>query len=61
MNRLFDLRFVIGCFFGITGILLFVYGLMEEKGSGINKGSGIGFIIFSIVMLALSMRTKKQD
>lgn len=61
MNKLFDLRFVIGCFFGITGLLLVVYGLMEERGSSINKGSGIGFLLFSIVMLVLSLRSKKQE
>lgn len=61
MNKLFDLRFVIGCFFGITGLLLVVYGLTEEQGSRINKGSGLGFLVFSIVMLVLSLRPKKQD
>lgn len=61
MNKLFDLRFVIGCFFGIAGLLLLGYGLMEEKGSSINQGSGIGFLLFSAVMLFLSFRSKSQD
>lgn len=58
MNKLFDLRFVIGCFFGITGLLLVIYSLIQKNGSDINLGSGIVFIIFSAIMLFLSFRSR---
>ncbi len=52
MNKLFDLRFVIGVFFSLIGLMLFVYGLL--KGIGINTYCGILFMCFGLVMLAVS-------
>lgn len=55
MNRLLDLRFVIGCFFGIVGILLLVYGFMGSgQSGGINKWCGGSFLVFGVVMIAIS-------
>ena len=56
MNKLSDLRFVIGLFFLIVGLLLFVYGWI--KNSTLNLYCGIGFIAFALFMLF--MRTKSN-
>lgn len=58
MKKLFDLRFVIGLFFLVIGLLLLIYGLFvsAEGGQSVNKWCGGLFILFSVVMLVLSMR-----
>ena len=63
MNKLFDLRFVIGSFFSIVGILLSIYGFfIETENSGsVNKWCGIFFLLFGIVMIILSLRKDAQD
>jgi uncharacterized membrane protein HdeD (DUF308 family) len=58
MNKLFDLRFVIGAFFTITGLMLLVYGFAE--GAPVNKWCGVVFTLFGILMLLLS-RTEPTD
>lgn len=56
MKKLTDLRFVIGAFFFIVGFLLLIYGLFgAETGKMINRGCGIIFILFSLVMFGFSM------
>lgn len=59
MERLFDLRFVIGAFFAIAGILLLICGFMENV--GLNKACGAMFLLFGIVMIALTFVRPVSD
>jgi drug/metabolite transporter (DMT)-like permease len=59
MNRLFDLRFVIGAFFTITGLMLLAYGFAE--GAPVNRWCGIVFTLFGIFMIALSYGKQSDD
>lgn len=63
MNKLFDLRFVIGSFFAIVGILLLIYGFfIETKAAGsVNKWCGFFFVVFGFVMIVLSLRKDAND
>jgi hypothetical protein len=63
MNKLFDLRFVIGSFFSIVGILLLIYGFLVESGGGspVNKWCGAIFLVFGLIMIILSMRKDARD
>ena len=54
MERLFDLRFVIGAFFTIAGILLLVYGFVE--GAAINRNCGALFVLFEVMVLRLKTK-----
>jgi uncharacterized membrane protein HdeD (DUF308 family) len=56
MDKLLDLRFVIGLFFLVVGILLLVHSFTSTGDQAVNQWCGGGFIIFSIVMLLLSTR-----
>jgi uncharacterized membrane protein HdeD (DUF308 family) len=62
MNKLFDLRFVIGAFFSIAGILLLVYALVTtETGQEINGWCGGVFLAFGLLMIFLSLQKDAQD
>lgn len=63
LRRFFDLRFVIGAFFLIIGLLLFVYSFLaaDDDGQGINHFCGLLFIAFGIVMMWLSKKTDATD
>lgn len=59
MNKLFDLRFVIGIFFLVIGLLLLLYHFISGDNnvgetSNVNLWCGITFTIFGVVMLLLS-------
>ena len=58
MKRLFDLRFVIGIFFLVVGLLLLAYGLLIAKAESmeINTWCGALFTGFGIVMLLLAVK-----
>ncbi len=60
MNKLFDLRFVIGIFFLAVGLLLLIYSFVSDVTHNINRWCGIIFIIFSLVMLFLSLKKEKE-
>jgi uncharacterized membrane protein len=60
MNKLFDLRFVIGLFFLVIGILVLLYSFITESGKEINRLCGILFIVFAALMLFLSGRKKEK-
>ena len=61
MKKLFDLRFVIGAFFCIIGILLTVYSFFSGKdGVHVNRVCGIIFIAFGLIMIGLSYGGKKK-
>ena len=63
MNKIFDLRFVIGSFFTIIGILLLVFSFMNSAGmqQDINRWCGIVFTLFGIFMIILSFRKDAHD
>jgi hypothetical protein len=59
MNKLFDLRFVIGIFFLVIGALLLIYSFFskaEADMQAINRWSGSIFTVFGIIMLLISTR-----
>lgn len=65
MNKLFDLRFVIGSFFLVVGILLLGYSFFSADNElsmhTTNRWCGIVFIIFGIVMIVLSLQKDADD
>ena len=65
MNKLFDLRFVIGSFFLIVGILLLAYSFVSDSTvlnmQTVNRWCGIVFICFGIVMIVLSLQKDAED
>ena len=58
MKKLYDLRFVIGIFFLVIGILLLGYTLLASSSDtmSINKWCSILFILFGGSMLTLSLK-----
>jgi hypothetical protein len=63
MNRLIDLRFVIGLFFLIIGMILLGYSFITSVADAvsINRWCGIVFILFGVFMLFLSYRKDESD
>lgn len=63
MNKLFDLRFVIGLFFSVIGLLVFGYGFLAGKNdlNEVNRWCGGVFILFGIIMILLSSQKSTQD
>jgi hypothetical protein len=63
MNKILDLRFVIGTFFTIVGIMLLVYGLSSTETAirSVNRWCGITFTIFGISMIILSFVKDADD
>jgi uncharacterized membrane protein HdeD (DUF308 family) len=63
MNKFFDLRFVIGLFFLIIGIILLIYSFINvhEEHQAVNKWCSISFIVFAITMIILSVDKKPKD
>lgn len=63
MNKLFDLRFVIGSFFSIIGILLLIHSLTDssEQNQSINRWTSIVFLVFGILMIVLSLQKDASD
>lgn len=65
MKRLLDLRFVIGLFFLIIGLLLLLYYLFTDRAivdaSTVNLWCGAGFLGFGAFMLALSFFGRVND
>lgn len=62
---LLDLRFVIGLFFTIIGLLLLAYSFFAttqlQTGENINRYTGIVFLVFGIFMIVLSQRKEGYD
>lgn len=60
-----DLRFVIGCFFSITGILLlmasFTTNTIHSWEKNVNLYSGIVVLIFGVGMFLAAVRNKQVD
>lgn len=62
MNKLFDLRFVIGAFFVIVSILLLVHRLTSgDDPQHINKWTAVVFAAFGVLMIALSLVKDADD
>ncbi|MBD0280475.1 MAG: hypothetical protein ICV81_21280 [Flavisolibacter sp.] len=62
MNSLLDLRFVIGLFFLIIGILLLLHSFLAPGDmETVNRWCGIVFIVFAALMLILSRQKDESD
>lgn len=62
MNKLLDLRFVIGVFFSILGILLLGYSFINPtEGESVNRWCGIIFLVFGLIMVILSFGKDAHD
>lgn len=65
LNKLFDLRFVIGSFFLLVGILLLGYSFLSPNNDlnmhTINRWCGLFFIVFGILMIVLSLQKDADD
>jgi hypothetical protein len=63
MKKLFDLRFVIGVFFTLVGVLLLAYSFLAANtdGQSINRWCGSIFAIFGVIMIILSTRSPQSD
>jgi cytochrome c biogenesis protein CcdA len=63
MKKLFDLRFVIGVFFTLVGVLLLAYSFLSANtdGQSINRWCGSIFTIFGVIMIILSTRSPQSD
>jgi putative Mn2+ efflux pump MntP len=62
-NKILDLRFVIGVFFTIVGLLLLGYSFISDKESiqSVNSWCGVIFSIFGVSMIILSFVKDADD
>lgn len=64
LKKLLDLRFVIGLFFLLIGLLLVAYGFFAAgnvKNEGmINRGCGIVFALFGLFMILISRNPSRE-
>ena len=63
MNKFFDLRFVIGLFFLVIGILLLIYSFtnVHEVHQSVNRYCSLAFIVFASVMIVLAFGKNPKD
>ncbi len=61
MKKLFDLRFVIGLFFSVTGVMLSIYHQYSGETNQINLWCGLIFLVFGVSMIVLSYSGKDAD
>lgn len=65
MNKLLDLRFVIGLFFTIVGLLLLGYSFfsaeLTDAARTVNRWCGVVFALFGVFMVVLSFRKDAHD
>ena len=61
MNKLIDLRFVIGAFFVIIGALLLIYHFVSDSDTDLNLWCGAGFGAFGLLMILLSFQKNAND
>ena len=62
-DKFFDLRFVIGLFFLIVGVLLLGYSFtnVHEAHQEVNRLCSISFIVFAAVMIYLAFGKNPKD
>lgn len=58
MEKLFDLRFVIGLFFTVVGLLLLGYHFIGSRATAemVNLWTGGIFLLFGVFMVVLSYK-----
>ena len=65
MNKLLDLRFVIGVFFIVLALLLLGYRFsaadLTEAAKSVNQWCGLAFGIFGVVIVVLSFQKDAHD
>lgn len=63
MDKFFDLRFVIGLFFLVVGILLLIYSFtnLHEAHQSVNRWCSISFIVFAAIMIVLAFGKNPKD
>ena len=65
MKKLLDLRFVIGIFFSLIGVLLIFYHFFGKQNSSfdnkVNLWSGIVFLVFGLSMIFISEKNKLDE
>jgi uncharacterized membrane protein HdeD (DUF308 family) len=61
MNKVYDLRFVIGLFFLLIGAILTVYYFTATPKAEVNIWCGLLFMIFGGGMIALSAVNKEEE
>ena len=65
MKKLFDLRFVIGIFFLIVGLLLLIYHFTgtvnSDMSSSVNLWSGVIYTLFGLFMIVISYTSKVSE
>ncbi len=64
MKNILDLRFIIGLFFGITGIILIIGSFVNHASAGktetVNFWAGIVYVVFCIIMFILWLSGRKK-
>ena len=60
-KKITQLSFVIGLFFSIVSIILFVNALVNQSGNRISIYTGISFLTFGLLMIYLSNKGKADD
>ena len=62
LSKLLDLRFVIGVFFTLIGLLLLVHSfVVAAEGESVNRWAGLVFLAFGILMIVLSFGKEAHD
>ena len=65
IKKLLDLRFVIGLFFLLVGLLLVAYSLLgadkEKDAENIDRWCGIVFGLFGVFMIFLHLAAQRRD
>ena len=65
MNKLLDLRFVIGVFFTALAVLLLGYSFfaagLSDDAKSINRWCGSLFLVFGVLMIIFSLRKNAHD
>ena len=63
MDKFFDLRFVIGLFFSIIGLLILIHSftVVNEAHQSVNRECSIAFLVFGVIMIVLAFGKDPKD